>query len=130
MSYAFYIRINKGGLIDVTGRAAFRIGRTKSKLEPNKIIIEDRTISSIHCTILVCNEPTKLQPSFWVWDGDGTTGSKNKTIVNGTRTLNGASPLESEKGCKLYHGDYILLGRHEIRFIISKEKSSKKNGTI
>lgn len=129
MDYKFYIRIDKGDLINITGRPAFRIGRTKNKLEPSKIIIEDKTISSVHCTILVCNEPTKRQPSFWVWDGDGTTASKNKTIVNGTRVLNGASAIESEKGCKLYHGDYLLLGRHEIRFIISKEKS-KENGTI
>lgn len=128
MNYTFYIKFD-GNLLNVTKLGAFRIGRDKSRLETNKILIRDKAVSFTHCTVLVCDE-SQEQPFFWVWDGDGSTPSKNKTIVNGVRALNAASTVESEKGCKLYHGDYILLASHRVNFIVSREGCHSEKGTI
>ncbi|MEQ9486157.1 FHA domain-containing protein [Coleofasciculus sp. F4-SAH-05] len=112
MRYEFYIEIDKKKTIELTKSKVIKIGRGKANTF-NFISIDDQTISANHCMIAVKD---KKNPCFWVWD----LGSKNKTIVNGIRILDGLSDIEADKGSIVYHGDFILIGNCKIRFLISK----------
>ena len=128
MDNNFYIQIDDNEeVIEITTRV-FTIGRIVDKTK-NKIIIDDPAISATHC--LVTLKDAKI-PYFWLWDGNGKIGigSKNKTILNGVRLLDGSSPVEAEKGCRIYHGDFILLGNHKVKFLISRKILSDKDATL
>jgi pSer/pThr/pTyr-binding forkhead associated (FHA) protein len=123
MDNNFYIQIDDNEeVIEITTRV-FEIGRIVNKTK-NKIIIDDPAISGTHCLIAI--KDTKI-PHFWVWDGNGKIGSKNKTILNGVRLLDGSSPVEIQKGCRIYHGDFILIGNHKVKFLISRKTLSDKD---
>ena len=127
MNNNFYIQIDDNKeVIEVTSLRVFEIGRRIDKTK-NKFIINDPAISGTHC--LVAIKDTKI-PCFWVWDGNGRIGSKNKTVVNGVRLLDGSSPVETEKGCRIYHGDFILLGNHKVKFLISRKIINDKDATL
>ncbi|MFP5270315.1 FHA domain-containing protein [Coleofasciculus sp.] len=116
--HEFYIQIDKLNPVEVTNLKAFRIGRIFTKEREIKFIINDRTISATHCTVSLVND--NKNPHFWIWDGDGKTGSKNKTVVNGLRSLDGSAVQETDKGCPVYHGDFVNIANHTVKFMVSK----------
>lgn len=121
MKHEFCI-LNDDNVINITNNKAVVIGRgVKTTL--GFIGIDNQTVSAKHCVIAI-KEDTE-NPCFWVWD----LGSKNKTIVNGYRVLDGASPAEEDKGCPVYHGDFALIGEVKVKFLISKRKSNV-DGTL
>lgn len=126
MKHDFYIQIDDKNPIEVSNTKAFRIGRTVNNSE-KKIIIDDPAVSATHCLVII--RDAKI-PYFWVWDGNGKVGSKNKTIINGIRMLDGSSPVESERGCRVYHGDFILIANHKVNFLISRTIIDDKDATL
>jgi len=131
MDYDSYIKIDDGTPISITNLKVFAIGRVRDlRLRIPKFIINDKAVSATHCTISVCSESSKNQPFFWVWDGNGKVGSKNKTIVNGSRQLDGDGEEELRKGCKIYHGDYLLIANHKITFLVIRRQRTGYNGTF
>lgn len=117
MIHEFYIEVSgtkaETRTIELTKLKAIKVGRGVADLF-GFLAINDQTISANHCIIAV--KENKENPCFWVWD----VGSKNKTIVNGIRTLDGLSDTETDKGSPVYHGDFILIGNYKIKFLISR----------
>ncbi|MEQ9671311.1 FHA domain-containing protein [Coleofasciculus sp. G2-EDA-02] len=122
MENEFYIQIDQSPPIDVSKVKSFKIGRILTEKKEVKFLINDRAISATHCTVLVCKE---TNPHFWVWDGDGQVGSKNKTIVNGLRSLDGSAIQETDKGCPVFHGDFVNIANHTVKFLVSKITSER-----
>ena len=121
MKHSFYIELENRKPIELTKTKAIRVGRGTATT-PNFLAIDDQTVSANHCMIAV--KDSKI-PSFWVWD----LASKNKTIVNGIRKLDGSSDVEVDRACQVYHGDFILIGNCKIIFLISRD-SSNLNETL
>jgi len=118
MIHEFYLEVSgtevaETRTMELTELKAIKVGRGATDL-PGFLGINDQTISANHCIIAV--KENKESPCFWVWD----LGSKNKTIVNGIRTLDGSSDMEADKGSPVYHGDFILIGNRKIKFLISR----------
>lgn len=125
--HRFYVQVDKGELKEVTGLKCFTFGRVRFNQKENKFLLNDRSVSATHCTILVVDNPQN--PHFWVFDGNAKFGSKNGTVVNGMRVLRGNSSIELERGCQIYHGDFILIADHKINFIISRD-AEDEDGTV
>lgn len=119
MKHEFYIEIDNERTVEVTN--TIKVGRGVAS--PRFVAIDDRTISQNHCLIAI--KENAENPCFWIWD----LGSKNKTIVNGLRKLDGSSSIESDKGCPVYHGDFALIGTHKINFLISRI-TNEMDGTL
>lgn len=113
----YYLQINNGPPVDITGLGVFTLGRN------GYVKVMGEAVSRIHCMIDITTHPPLIT------DGDGTKASKNGTLVNGA-ILSAISLSETEKSAFLHHNDLIQIGTVSIRFLcFQNDEDSDINAT-
>lgn len=109
--FRYYLRVEGHEPIDITSLGTFTVGRC-GDLQ----ITNDLSVSRKHFLISLPKGGKHKQP--WIFDGDGSTPSRNGTIINGNKCLRADAETEDDKGCPIYHGDFIQAGKLKIYFSV------------